>query len=243
MKSQEQSGSDKILYEIKDLTKQGVVIGRSGKENQVRGLSTVNNIKTLIHLFQKLKPQKTMEIGLAFGASALAFARLFKERGDAPRGQHVAIDPFQENPDVWDSAGLMAIEKRGLLGYVKFIPELSSLALPQLVREKRQMDMIYVDGSHIFENVFVDFFYCRQLLSKNGIILFDDSSDPHVKKCLKFIQINFAGRLKPFDLSQYQTGRNPYVYRLGELLGKTQLRAFQKIGEDEREWNTPYIDF
>lgn len=243
MKSKERESLIGILIEVRDLTKQGIVIGRSGKKNEVRGLSTENNIRILVQLFQELKPQKTMEIGLAFGASALAFTRLFEKRGDAPDGQHVAIDPFQENADVWDSAGIMAIEKRGLSGYLKYIPELSSLALPQLVSEKRKFDMIYIDGSHIFENVFIDFFYCRQLLSKNGIMLFDDSSDAHVKKVLKFIQNNFTGRLAPFDLSHYQIGRNPYIYRLADLIGKTQLRAFQKIGEDEREWNTPYIDF
>lgn len=232
-----------ILSEIQEITGKGVVVGRSGKENKVRGLSTKNNIKILTRVFQEFKPQRTMEIGLAFGASALAFTRLFALQGEGPRSQHTAIDPFQEKKDVWDSTGLLAIEKRGLSGYLRFISESSSLALPQLVMEKAQFDMIYIDGSHIFENVFVDFFYCRQLLSQKGIMLFDDSSNRHVKKVIKFIETNFDGRLNSLSLNLYQTDKNKLIYRIAEYLGKTQLRAFQKVGPDEREWNTPYTNF
>ena len=39
----------------------------------VSGTSTLNNISAIRHALKKEKPQKTMEIGLAYGASALIF--------------------------------------------------------------------------------------------------------------------------------------------------------------------------
>ena len=35
--------------------------------------------------------------------------------------------------------------------------------------------MIYVDGSHNFEHVFIDAYYSVQLLDMGGVVLFDDS--------------------------------------------------------------------
>ena len=119
-----------------------------------------------------------------------------------PKGQHIAIDPYESQ--VWDACGLIATDRAGLSGYLEFRDGPSSLVLPKLGSEGRQIDLVYIDGSHLFEDVFVDFYFVSRLLSDGGVVLFDDCSDPHVRKVLRFIQTNCMKSLVPFDLSAYR---------------------------------------
>lgn len=68
----------------------------------------------------------------------------------------------------------------------------------------REIDTVYVDGSHLFEDVFIDFYYSCRLLKEEGYILFDDSTDEHVKKVLGFIRSNMKDHLQEIDLSPYR---------------------------------------
>ncbi len=104
--------------------------------------------------------------------------------------------------------------------------------------------MVYVDGSHLFEDVFVDFYFLRQLLSEGGIILFDDSSDPHVAKVVCFIRNNFREQLSPFCLDPFRPDKGrPLKYRLAKILRRNHLTAFKKIGDCELSWNAPFRNF
>lgn len=232
-----------ILKVIKDLRLQGDVTGKSGRKQRIHSLSTDNNLAIIINLFQTFAPKRTLEIGLAFGGSAVVFAKLFQLRKEAPQHQHIAIDPSQTKENLWDSIGLINLNKNGLGDFVEHVDAFSSQALPRLVQEGAKFDIIYIDGSHIFEDVFVDWFYCRQLLSDRGLILFDDATDPHVAKVIKFIKNNFKKRLIPLSLSDYQENRSKVFYKIAEFFNKTQMRAFKRIGFYEREWNTPFINF
>lgn len=84
-------------------------------------------------------------------------------RAPAPRAQHIAIDPFQ---DRLNDAGIAAIENAGLSDYVQHIGALSDRALPTLLGEGRRFGMIYIDGSHLFEDVFINCHYAAQLLDE-----------------------------------------------------------------------------
>jgi len=146
----------------------------------VSGTSTLNNISSIRHALKKEKPQKTMEVGLAYGASALTFLATHAELRQAS-SQQLAIDPYQSTS--WRSAGVEAIRSAGLESNFALIEQDSALALPRLCTEGASFGMIYIDGSHIFEDVFVDFFYCARLLELNRLLLFDDCSDKHIKRC------------------------------------------------------------
>jgi hypothetical protein len=76
------------------------------------GHSTLNNLVVINLLFREHQPEKTMEVGLLFGASALLFLSLHKEFGRSGIRQHLALDPFQDH--CWDDVGLLEIEKAGL---------------------------------------------------------------------------------------------------------------------------------
>ncbi|MGH9212479.1 MAG: class I SAM-dependent methyltransferase [Acidimicrobiales bacterium] len=101
------------------------------------------------------RPQVVIEIGLAYGSSALAIAETLVSQGtDNP--QHVIIDAFQ---DQFHDAGWNAIITAGVADICSLMPERSQLALPRLLADRFVADAAFVDGSHIFHNVFVDLFF------------------------------------------------------------------------------------
>jgi hypothetical protein len=121
--------------ELKQLVTSRRAFGRSGKLfDGVGALSSDNNLVTLRNLCLKHKPERTLEIGMCFGGSALVFTASLRDLGRQAAGQHVALDPFQIS--VWDDAGVFAIQRAGLQGYLDFRPAFSSLELPRLASEK-----------------------------------------------------------------------------------------------------------
>jgi hypothetical protein len=104
--------------------------------------------------------------------------------------------------------------------------------------------LIYVDGSHIFEDVFVDAYYGARLLEKDGIILFDDSADKHVAKVMKFLKTNCAHALQEVNLADYYPkGKLRLRYLVGRIIGKCQLTAFRLVGHMDRVWNAHLSNF
>ena len=76
-------------------------VGRSGRIFEgLDALSTVNNLNTIRRLMHDSPALRTLEIGLSFGGSALAFCASHKELDRPPEGQHTVLDPYQTT--VWD---------------------------------------------------------------------------------------------------------------------------------------------
>jgi predicted O-methyltransferase YrrM len=217
--------------------------GRTGKKFEgLAALSSRNNLVVLRNLCLELKPKRTLEIGLSFGGSCLVFTSTHRDLGHAPERQHVALDPFQVT--VWDDCGLLLTEQAGLSAYLDFRPAFSSLELPALLREGRHFDLVYIDGSHLFEDVFVDAYFIIRLLDEGGVVAFDDSTDPHVAKVLRFLRANLTDQLQEIDLSVYRPPtRRGFSYRLARRLGKVQLTAFRRVGPPERDWNAAFHSF
>lgn len=229
--------------ELRELISSQRVLGRSGKVFEGLGsLSSPNTLSTLRSLFWALKPERSLEVGFCFGASALLFTGLYAAAGKPPNRQHVALDPFQSS--IWDDAGLVQIERAGLIRFLDFRSAYSRIELPRLLEQGAHFDLIYIDGSHLFEDVFVDAFYCSRLVSEGGVVAFDDCSNPHVAKVIRFIQRNGANALSEVELGPYrETGRASFGYRVARLLDRVQMRAFRRIGEVERLWNAPFRRF
>ncbi|HSY43970.1 MAG TPA: class I SAM-dependent methyltransferase, partial [Candidatus Acidoferrum sp.] len=155
---------------------------------------------------------------------------------------HTALDPFQSS--VWADAGILAVERASLSGFLDFRSSLSSLELPLMLKKQDRIDFVYIDGSHLFEDVFLDFYFVSRILSEKGVILFDDSSLPHVHKVLKFIKNNLKSSFVEVDLGKYRSdGGKSIRYQVARVLGKRQLTAFRRIGSPTREWNAPFFDF
>ncbi len=217
--------------------------GRTGRLfDGIGALSSVNNLIVLRNLCLNLKPRQTLEIGLSFGGSCLVFTTSHRDLGHPPERQHVALDPFQAT--VWDDSGITLADQAGVSSYLDFRPQFSSLELPGLIREGRKFDLVYIDGSHLFEDVFIDAHYVARLLSDEGVMIFDDSSMSHVKKVLRFIRRTLGAAFVEFDLAPYRRDSGKSIkYRMGRWFGRAQMTAFRRIGEVEREWDAPYVDF
>jgi len=202
--------------------------------------STLNNLVALRGLMRELRPSQTMEIGLSVGGSALLFCSEHQRMGP-PLRQHTALDPYQAA--IWGNTGLNAIEQAGLSGYLDFREVHSALGLPKILANGCQFGLIYVDGSHLFEDVFIDAYYSIRLLKSGGVIAFDDSTDPHVAKVISFLRASIPG-MEELDLSNYrESGGERWRYRAARLLGKLQLTAFRRSGDVERQWNAPFQRF
>ena len=106
---------------------------------------------------------RTVEVGLAFGFSALYACQGLLECGH-PDARHVVMDPNQFPESVYDSRGLNILEEAGVSSLIEFYGEESQIALPRMLQEGRQFDLAFIDGNHRFEAVFLDLLYLGRLV-------------------------------------------------------------------------------
>lgn len=132
---------------------------------------------------------RSLEVGLAFGVSAMFCAQMHYKMNK--NGIHTAIDPFQRSKTHWDSIGLLNIEKSGLNDFFKFIEKPSELALPQLISEEQMFDLVFIDGNHLYDHVFIDAFFAVKALQSGGFLVFDDTDLKPVQKTIQFIRKNY----------------------------------------------------
>jgi predicted O-methyltransferase YrrM len=135
--------------------------------------------------------ERTIEVGLALGMSALFLCQAVVARG----GRHVAIDPFQA--ESWNGAGLRTLREAGVGDLVEVIEEESQLALPRLVADGREFDLAFVDGDHRFEGVFLDLYYMTRLIRPGGLVVVDDMWMPAVRTAVAYVEKNLGATLDP----------------------------------------------
>jgi len=157
-----------------------------------------------------------VEIGLAYGSSALAVGEALVAHEDA---RHLVIDAFQ---DRFDHMGRDAITEAGLDGISTVVAERSQLALPRLVIEGFDADAAFVDGSHVFHNVFVDLYYLQEIVRPGGLVIVDDCDWPSVATAVHYFVLNAGWRVEP-------TGRPPRLeaHRLPEPRHESRFEDFK----------------
>lgn len=139
-------------------------------------------LQTLIY---ELKPVVTLEVGLAFGVSALFICDAVKK---SPDTRCLLIDPQQYS--VWKGAGLKNLRDAGYEEIVEFYELPSYQALPQLEVQGRLIDFAFIDGWHTFDFAMIDFFYIDKMLRPGGVIVFDDADWPSIRKLCRYIVTN-----------------------------------------------------
>lgn len=154
-----------------------------------------------------------IEIGLAYGSSALAIAEALVTN-ELDQRRHLIIDAYQNR---FYGMGWSAIVEAGITGFCFLFEERSQIVLPRLLSEGFLADAAFVDGSHTFHNVFVDLFYLRELVRPGGLVILDDYSYPSVATAVRYFQVN-AGwkpealpaptRLRAFRLPNPRTDPN-----------------------------------
>jgi predicted O-methyltransferase YrrM len=223
---------------LKRIIETGKSQASDGSDVTVSGLSTINNLRILRGLLADEPVQDTLEIGLAYAASALTILATQAQLSKATY-RHRAIDPFQSSS--WKNAGVIAIQSAGYENNFLLVEEMSSVALPRLLGDGKLFDLIYIDGSHLFEDVFVDLYYSCHLVREGGFIVFDDCTDRHVDKVIRFVERNYGGILERHDVSKYKERTlKSFVARITD---RQQAKAYRKVGKLPREWNAPFHRF
>ncbi len=151
---------------------------------------------------------RTLEVGLAYGISAISIM-------SAHEGLHTCMDPFQ---DQYDNLGQRNIESLGFHERLIFHPDFSHNVLPRLHAEKHTYDFAFIDGAHLFDGVFLDFYYVDLLLEDGGYVLFHDAWMRGTQLVASFVKKNRR---------DYQRIRSPV----------RNLILFQKIAHDQRPWH------
>jgi len=140
------------------------------------------------------RPGTVIEIGLAYGSSALVIGEaLISVGGD----RHVIVDPFQESE--FRDAGWDVIRSARLDGVATLLRERSQVALPRLAAEGMSADAAFVDGSHVFHNVFVDLYYLQKIVRPGGLVILDDYWWPGVATAARYFEINLGWRLHAIE--------------------------------------------
>jgi predicted O-methyltransferase YrrM len=148
---------------------------------------------TLRDLLLASNVQTVIEIGLAYGSSALAIAEALISQG-AHGKNHVIIDAYQ---DRFGDAGWNIITDAGLTEVCHLLRERSQLALPRLVADTFRADAAFVDGSHMFHNVFVDLYFLWELVRPGGLVVLDDYHWPSVATAVRYFEINVGWQQEP----------------------------------------------
>jgi predicted O-methyltransferase YrrM len=149
--------------------------------------------------------ERTLEVGFAIGKSA---SHIMAATGE----EHTAMDPFQDN---YRRIGLKNIEKLGFSNRLHFHEDFSHNVLPQLHKEGRKYEFIFIDGDHKFDGILLDFYYADLMLEDGGYALFHDTWMRSTRLVEHFIKKNRA---------DYQYVATPL----------RNFSLFQKVGEDQR---------
>ena len=196
----------RIRARIADLVAAGgATAALDGKWHDVFPTAIVPAEGDFLHeLVVRERPAAVLEIGLGYGFAALnALAALIETRGEA--FTWVTLDPNQD----WRFSRLGAehLAMIDLPACIELIEQPSELALPRLLAERRRFDLAIVDGNHRFDAVFLDLFYCEQLVVPGGVIFLDDYQLPGIAKAIAFWVANLGWTLEsvsaPDDLHQW----------------------------------------
>ena len=169
--------------------------------------------------------RRVLEIGLAYGSSALAIAEALV-LGGSHDVCHVIIDPYQ---DRFGNQGWDTLDSTGLTDLCCLWRERSQTVLPQLVAGDLVFDAAFVDGSHLFHNVFVDLYFLRELVRPHGLVILDDIAIPSVASAALYFELYCGWTRHPLEgsarLCAYRLPSSPVDPVLGDFSRNRWLSA------------------
>jgi predicted O-methyltransferase YrrM len=189
--------------------------GQDGFEHPLNPLARISPAQGMwiYQLCRQVRPSATLETGLAYGFSTIFFLAA-RQKNDL--GNHTAIDPLQLHTPGWAGIGLEHGRRFGG-EHFQFLEETSATALARLAHEGRRFEVIFIDGSHLFDDVMLDFTLGALLCPPDGHIILDDTSMPAIQRAVSFVRTN---RL---DFVEVPTPA-------------PNTAVFRRIGRDTRPW-------
>jgi predicted O-methyltransferase YrrM len=143
--------------------------------SQAEALSLYTAVRTL-------RPEFSVEIGLAHGVSALAILAAISANGT---GHHYVIDPFQANYGYCGEAMIQRAGNRDLHSLLERFPEEVLPTLPGI-------KFAFIDSSHLFDLTLLEFVLIDKKLEVGGIVALHDTWMPSMQAVLRFILGNRA---------------------------------------------------
>lgn len=155
-------------------------------------------------LIREVWPRRVLEIGAWKGASALHMARLLADLGIGD-GEICCVDTWlgslefwlnRDDPEVYGGLALRNgypsvyytflknATALGFRGCITPFPVPSSLAAKFFAHHGIKFDLIYIDGSHDYDDVAIDILNCNKLLSSRGVVFGDDYDWPSVRQAV-----------------------------------------------------------
>jgi len=185
----------KVQSVIDRFTKEGKTAAQfDGSERNIFPVAvSVEEGEALREWVAKEKAVNTIEIGLAYGLSTLFLCQGIIEN-DFKNAHHTVLDPYQTSG--FKDSGLQSLKEAEVIHLIEFIAEESQIALPRFVSEGRKFDLAFVDGSHLFDNVFLDLIYLGRLVQPGGVIFADDYQAPAVARAISFCLNNLGWELE-----------------------------------------------
>lgn len=173
------AGMNKIIEELLATRK---TITPDGKEIKLHSEISAREGRFLYDHIKGMKDvKKTLEIGCAYGLSALHICEALKAH---PGARHVILDPYQSKS--WEKAGVHALRRAGFENF-ELVEERSEIALPaMLATHEGTFDFIFIDGWHTFDHTMLDLFYATRLLKVGGVLAVDDYDTVSVDKAVKY---------------------------------------------------------
>ncbi len=181
--------ADKIAQRIREIYASGKVFGADGRTFEITPHAVTPDRGDFIRkLCLSEGARSAVEIGMAWGLSTLHLLEALVRNG-ADRQSLVVMDPYQSA--TFHGAGLRTIRDAEADSFVEFYNEPSYMRLPKLLEEKRQFDFAFIDGSHFFDQTFVELFYVDRLLKPGGVVVLDDTWAEPVRMVCQFAESNY----------------------------------------------------
>lgn len=206
------------------LTTHETVLPDGSRRTLKANISAVD-CRALYNAARRIAPSCALEVGMAYGASTLTLLAALKESG----GRLISVDPYYNWP-TGRKAALHAVYRAGHAGRHEHRCQPSWEALPQLAAEGVRCEFAYIDGSHEFPDVFIDFFYVDKVMQGGGVVGFNDVGWSGVYEVVKHVAARSDYQEVDVGLPADYRGKNAAVTLARTVLRRgRQDRYFQKI--------------
>ena len=159
-----------------------LVLAADGKPQPLESNVSLSEARVLYAAVRKLRPEFSVEIGLAHGVSALAILAAMSANGT---GHHYVIDPFQAN---YGHCGETMIQRAGYRDLHSLLERFPEEVLPSLP----DLKFAFIDSSHLFDLTLLEFVLIDKKLAVGGILALHDTWMPSIQAVLRFILANRA---------------------------------------------------
>jgi hypothetical protein len=160
-----------------------------------------------------VRPEQSLEVGLAHGVSALAILGAIFANGS---GHHYVIDPFQRN---YGYCGEAMIVRAGLGTRHSFLERFPEEVIPQIP----SLQFAFIDSSHLFDLTLAEFVLIDKKLDPGGIIAFHDLWMPSLQSVVRFILAN-----RTYSICREFSGNDP-TPSVGQRIKELGGRCLRKI--------------